>query len=123
MLATSGSTVGLYIGLGIFAYVLSVLAFAGIFKKAGQPIWGAFIPIVNEYFLIKTVGRPGWWIILLFIPCVSFIVGLVILWDLAKVFGHGVGMFVLLIIFSLLTMLYLGFGSSQYQGPQARAAY
>jgi hypothetical protein len=119
MLADSSASVGLYFGLGIFAYVLYALAFAGIFKKADQPIWAAFIPIVNLYFVLKVVGRPGWWIILYFIPCIGLIIGLVVLWDLAKSFGHGVGVFILLIIFSFLTLLYLGFGQSQYRGPAA----
>jgi len=119
MLADSSSAVGLYFGLGIFVYILYALAFAGVFKKADQPIWAAFVPIVNLYFLIKTVGRPGWWIILYLIPFVGFIIALIVLWDLSKSFGHGAGMFILLIIFSFLTLLYLGFGQSQYQGPAA----
>jgi hypothetical protein len=122
MLADS-SSVGLYFGLGIFAYILSVIGLAGIFKKSGQPVWAAFIPIVNEYFLLKTVGRPGWWLlILLFVPCLNIIFGLIVLYDLSKSFGHGIGMFILLIIFSLLTLIYLGFSQDQYQGPAAARA-
>ena len=108
-----------FFGAFFISYLLGALAFAGIFKKADQPIWGAFVPIVQWYFLLKTVGRPGWWLILFFIPCVNIVISIIVFYDLAQSFGHGIGMTILLIIFSFFTMLYLGFGQSQYRGPIA----
>jgi hypothetical protein len=91
--ASSGSTVGISVGFAVLAYILFAFAFVGIFKKANQPVWGAFVPIVNWYFLLKTVGRPGWWLILFFIPCLGFIIYLIVLYDLSTSFGHGLGFF------------------------------
>jgi hypothetical protein len=114
---SSGVNVGLIIGIYVVVYLLSAFAFYGIFKKAGQPVWGAFVPIVNIYFLLKTVGRPGWWLILFLIPCVSFVIWIVIAYDLARSFGHGVGMTLGLIFLSLIFLYVIGYGSSPYAGP------
>ncbi len=119
MLADNGGTAFVLVGGFIFVYLLYALAFAGIFKKADQPIWAAFVPIVNLYFLLKTVGRPGWWLVLLLIPFVNFVVAIIVMYDLAQSFGHGLGVTVLLVLFSFFTMLWLGFGQSQYRGPAA----
>ena len=119
MLADNGASTAFILSAAVFAYFLNALAFAGIFKKADQPIWAAFVPIVNLYFLLKTVGRPGWWLILWFIPCVNFVIAIIVMYDLAQSFGHAIGVTVLLILFSFFTMLWLGFGQSQYRGPAA----
>jgi len=110
---------GLFIGIYVVVYLITAFAFYGIFKKAGQPVWGAFVPIVNIYFLLKTVGRPGWWLILFLIPCVSFVIWIVIAYDLARSFGHGIGMTLGLIFLSLIFLYVIGYGSSPYAGPMA----
>lgn len=99
-----------------------VLIIAGMWKvytKAGQPGWGAIIPIYNTYLLLKIGGRPWWWLLLLLIPIVSFVIFLIVSLDVAKSFGKGalfgVGLFFLAPIFYCI----LGFGSAQYQGPAA----
>jgi hypothetical protein len=48
----------------VVVYLVGLLPLMGVFGKAGQPGWAAFIPIYNLYVLRKTVGRPGWWVIL-----------------------------------------------------------
>src|SRR5262245_2950288 len=76
----------------IVAYVIFALPLFFVFKKAGSDMaWGAFIPIFNIYVLLKVVGRPGWWLILFFIPIVSFIILIIVWFDLSKSFGHGGG--------------------------------
>lgn len=101
---------------------LLVLIIAGMWKmyvKAGQPGWGAIIPIYNTYLLLKIAGRPWWWLLLFLIPIISIIFFLIVCLDLAKSFGRsalfGVGLFFLAPIFFCI----LGFGSAQYQGPAA----
>ena len=49
------------------------------------------------------------------IPFVNFVVWIIIMLDLAKAFGHGVGMALLLIFLTPIGYLVLGFGGSQYQ--------
>jgi uncharacterized membrane protein YhaH (DUF805 family) len=69
--------------------------------------------------LLKIVGRPGWWLILLLIPLVNFIVAIVIHVDLAKSFGKGVGFGLGLTFLGIIFYPLLGFGDAQYQGPSA----
>jgi len=99
--------------------ILMIAACWKIFTKAGQPGWAAIIPIYNWYILCKIVGRPGWWVILLFIPFVNFIIGIILCIDLAKSFGKGVGFGIGLILLGIIFFPILGFGSAQYQGPAA----
>ncbi len=90
-----------------------------MFTKAGQPGWGAIVPIYNAYLLCKIAGRPGWWILLFLIPIVSLIVAIILMLDLAKSFGKGTAFAIGLILLSPIFMCILGFGSAQYQGPAA----
>ena len=99
--------------------ILMIAACWKIFSKAGQPGWAAIIPIYNWYILCRIVGRPGWWVILLFIPFVNFIIGIILCIDLAKSFGKGVGFGIGLILLGIIFFPILGFGSAQYQGPAA----
>ena len=99
--------------------ILMIVGVWKIFTKAGQPGWASIIPIYNWYVWCKIVGRPGWWVLLLFIPFVNFIVGIVLCIDLAKSFGKGVGFGIGLVLLPLIFCPILGFGSAQYQGPAA----
>jgi hypothetical protein len=102
--------------------ILMIAACWKIFTKAGQPGWAAIIPIYNWYILCKIVGRPGWWVILFFIPFINFIIGIIVCIDLAKSFGKGVGFAIGLILLGVIFFPILGFGSAQYQGPAAGGA-
>jgi len=105
---------GIY-GVGLLFALLYIAGMWAMFSKAGRPGWAAIIPIYNMYVLIKVAGRPGWWLILLFIPFVNFVMALVILWDVAKAFGHGFLMWLGLLFLGFIFFPVLGFGGSQYQ--------
>ena len=113
----AGSPAGLIVGLLIA--VIMIAAMWKIFTKAGQPGWTCLIPIYNIYILCKIVGRPGWWVILMFIPFVNFIIGIILCIDLAKSFAKGVGFGLGLVFLSFIFYPILGFGSAQYQGPSS----
>ena len=103
-----------------FAFViLMVAALWKVFTKAGQPGWAAIVPILNTYFLCKIAGRPGWWVILMFIPFVNLIIWIILCIDVAKSFGKGAGFGIGLLLLPFIFFLVLGFGSAQYQGPSA----
>jgi hypothetical protein len=106
----------------IVFYVVYSLAFYGIFKKAGQEAWAAFVPIYNIYVLMKVVGRPGWWLLLYFIPIVNIVILIIVMIDLAKSFGKGGGYAVGLIFLFWIFGMILGFGSASYMGPAAGGA-
>ena len=99
-----------------------VLVIAGLWKvftKAGQPGWAAIVPIYNIYVMCKIAGRPGWWLVLLFIPVVNLIVSAIVSVDTAKAFGKGTGFGIGLWLLGVIFYPILGFGSAQYQGPAA----
>ncbi len=101
---------------------LIVVIVAGLWKtfdKAGQPGWAAIIPIFNIYVMCKVAGRPGWWVILFFIPIVSLVISIIVALDIAKSFGKGIGFALGLIFLAPIFYCILGFGSAQYQGPAA----
>jgi hypothetical protein len=96
--------------------ILLIAAMWKVFSKAGQPGWAAIIPIYNIYVLCKVAGRPGWWLLLMFIPLVNLIIAIILNIDIAKNFGKGVGFGIGLIILPFIFYPILGFGSAQYQG-------
>jgi len=116
-------------GVAVFGLIIMliylaiiVLVIAGMWKmfiKAGQPGWGALIPIYNLYLILKITGRPGWWLILYFIPIANLIATIIVANDLAKSFGKGIGFAVGLFFLGFIFIPILGFGSAEYQGPAA----
>jgi hypothetical protein len=105
------------------AWVVLYLA-AGwiVFTKAGQAGWKSLIPIYNWYVLMKIVGRPGWWWVLLLIPIVNIVIWIIVSVDLAKSFGRGIGFAIGLILLAPIFYLILAFGPATYQGPAALTA-
>ena len=111
---------------GFIGLVFAVLIIVGVWKvftKAGKPGWASIIPLYNIYVLLEIVGRPGWWLLLFFIPFVNIIIAIIVNIDLAKSFGKSVLVWgvLLLTIFSAIGYILLGFDSSRYQGPAAKA--
>jgi hypothetical protein len=107
-----------FMGLVWFAvFVLMIVAMWMLFKKAGEPGWYSIIPIWSTLVLLKIVGRPMWWFLLFFIPIVNFVIWIIVLLDLSKSFGHGLGFTLGLIFFPYIFMMILGLGSARYIGP------
>ncbi len=121
---------GIPAAAGIFSgvFVLVWLAFlvfviAGMWKtfvKAGQPGWAAIIPIYNLVVLVQIVGRPLWWVIMMLIPCVNIIFFIILMNDLSKSFGQGLGFTIGLIVLSFIFIPILGFGGARYVGPAVK---
>lgn len=123
---TSSLTSGDLAGLGFYMVFVLVLVVAmivamwRIFQKAGKPGWAALVPIYNSYVLLEIVGRPGWWLLLMFIPFANFVVTVIVALDLAKAFGKSQTFGIVgLILFSFVGYLILGFGKDQYLGATA----
>ena len=104
---------------GIF-FLIVVVGLWKVFTKADEPGWAAIIPIYNLYVMTKIIGRPWWWLILLFIPFVGFVVHFIMAIDMAKSFGKDTAYGIILLgIFNVIGYLILGFGDAEYQGPAA----
>ena len=97
--------------------VIEIVALWKIFEKAGQAGWKAIIPIYNGYILLKIVGKPGWWLILFFIPIVNLVF---VIWTynmLSKSFGKDEAFTVGLILLGIVFLPILAFGNAKYSGP------
>ncbi len=115
-----------FMGVWMFVYfvllIVVIIAYWKIFTKAGEEGWKCIIPIYNIIILLKIVGRPWWWLLLMLIPFVNFIILIIVMNDLSKSFGHGLGFTLGLIFLSFIFYLILGFGGSKYVGPGGVAA-
>ena len=101
------------------AFALTVAVIAGLWKtfvKAGQPGWGIFIPIYNAYLLTQIARKPGWWVLLMFVPIVNLVINAIVSIGVAENFGKsarfGFGLFFLPFLFYPI----LGFGDAAYTG-------
>jgi len=81
----------MYVLFQIGVMILMVVAMWRVFNKADQPGWASLIPIYNFYVLLKIGGKPGWWLILMFIPIVNFFVVIATMIGVANRFGKGTG--------------------------------
>jgi hypothetical protein len=107
---------GVWVFYGILLLIV-IIAWWKIFEKAGQPGWKALIPIYNAYILLKIVGKPGWWLILFFIPLVNAVF---LIWTynmLSKSFGKDEAFTVGLVLLSFVFFPILAFGDAKYLGP------
>ena len=96
-------------------WIVTIVWLWKIFEKAGKPGWGALIPIYNLILWLEIVRRPGWWIILIVIvPFANIICSIIVIFDLAKSFGKGVGYGFGLLFLPLIFFPMLGFSDAEY---------
>jgi len=103
-------------------FILAVIVFMiaamwKIFVKAGQEGWAAIVPVYNTYILLKIVGKPWWWLLLMLIPIVNIVY---LVWTynmLSKSFGKDEGYTAGLVLAGIVFFPMLGFGSAKYLGP------
>lgn len=130
----------MYVLILIVWYLILVIASWKIFTKAGEGGWKAIIPVYNTYITFKISWNVRmFWIMLIgliagtFMGCadqpaiaaighvITFACGIINLTDLymlARSFGHGIGYTLGLIFLNPIFTLILGFGVSEYEGPQ-----
>ena len=113
--ATAGAVAGGFMFVYFAILILMVITMWKIFSKAGEPGWAAIIPIYNVYVLLKIAGKPGWWLLLFFIPVVSLVIAIIVLLGLSERFGKGGGFAAGLILLPIVFFPILAFGSATYQ--------
>ncbi len=106
---------GITLIVNIAIALLMVISIWKVFIKAGQPGWAAIVPIYNMYVLLKIAGKPGWWILLLFVPVVNLVISIIALFGLAENFGKGAGFAIGLLFLPIIFYPILAFGSATYQ--------
>lgn len=112
--AAGGAWATVVLVLGLAWVVLVLVAGWKMYVKASQPGWVAIIPFLNVFGLLKIVHRPLWWFLLFLVPFVNIVVGVIVLVDLAKAFGRGLGTALLLVFLTPIGFLLLGFGDDDY---------
>jgi hypothetical protein len=100
----------------VFAIVISMIAGMWMtFTKAGEPGWGVLIPIYNVYIMTQIAKRPGWWVLLMFIPFVNLIIQIIVHIGIAENFGKSAGFGIGLLFLPFIFYPMLGFGDAVYQ--------
>lgn len=110
----------------IITYILVVLILViaqwRIFEKAGQPGWACIIPIYSTLVLLRIIGKPTWWLLMMLIPFVNIVYAIWSVNLLSKSFGKSEGYTVGMIFLPFIFYPMLGFGSAEYQGAQSSEA-
>jgi hypothetical protein len=109
---------GSFIGV-LFALVTCIILIAAmwkIFVKAGKPGWAVFVPFYGNYCQFNITFGCGWLFLLMFVPCVNFVIMIMLYFKLAKVFGKGVGFGFGLLFLPFIFLPILGFGDDRYIG-------
>lgn len=100
--------------LPLVLLVFMIVVWWKVMAKAGLPGWGIFIPIYNIYLMCKLAGKPGWWLLLMFVPVVNLIVSILVNVGVAQRFGKGTGFAVGLIFLPIIFFPILAFGDAEY---------
>ncbi len=98
-------------------FILTIVSMWKVFEKAGQPGWASIVPIYNLYIMCKMVNKPGWWVVLLFIPIANIVFGIMLLHAISLAFGKGVGFTVGLVLLSIVFFPILAFSDATYTKP------
>jgi hypothetical protein len=88
-----------------------------IFTKAGKPGWAALVPFYNTLVTLEFLGRPWWFLLLMFVPIANVVIEIIIIFDYAKSFGKSTAFGFGLLFLSIVFIPILAFGSSRYIGP------
>ena len=101
----------------IICFVIVIFEIAAIwrlYEKADQAGWAAFVPIYDLYILLEIADKPGWWLLLFFIPGVSFVVNCLVFIAIAQNFNKGIGFGLGLIFLPFIFIPIIAFGDAQY---------
>lgn len=74
----------------VFFLLVQIIHFLGtwkIYEAAGRKRWEAAVPVYNAIVLMKIIGRPTWWTVLLFIPIINLNMLPVIWVETLRTFG------------------------------------
>ena len=101
---------------GLAVTVFYVYCMWRIFAKAGKPGWASLIPVYNTLVQLQVIQRPWWWLLLMLVPGVNFVIAVVIVFDLAKVFGKENGFAIGLLFLAPIFIPIMALGDAEYVG-------
>ncbi|QSW87591.1 MULTISPECIES: signal peptidase I [Flavobacterium] len=116
----------------VFFLAVQVIHFLGtwkLYQAAGRKSWEAAIPVYNAIVLMKIIGRPTWWTLLLFIPIINLIMFPVVWVETLRTFGKKSTLDTILGIFTLGFYIYyvnytqkLEYNANRELKPENKAA-
>ncbi|QIH39627.1 signal peptidase I [Flavobacterium sp. Sr18] len=116
----------------VFFLLVQIVHFLGtwkLYEAAGRKKWEAAVPVYNAIVLMKIIGRPSWWTILLFMPIINLIIFPVVWVETLRSFGKRSGLDTFLVLLTLGLYLYyinytqkLNYISDRSLSPQNKAA-
>ena len=69
--------------LGTYVYMaLTLQVIAG--KTGTSDAWMAWVPVLNVYLMCRIAGKPGWWVVLFFIPFVNIVMTVLVWMGIAE---------------------------------------
>lgn len=76
---------GIFWLIWVLTYVYMALTLQFIATKTGTPdAWMAWVPILNVFLMCKIAGKPGWWVVLFFIPFVNLVMTVLVWMGIAE---------------------------------------
>lgn len=109
----------------IFWIIVAIIAGAAAFgryklyEKAGKPAWAAFVPGYNQFIKLQIIGKPIWWLILLYLPVIGVLVWVAMAIEFAKAYGkHKLAEHAAALILPFYYLPKIGMeGDTRYVGP------
>ncbi len=98
--------------LTVLAYIYFAFCLQTIANKTNtENAWLAWIPIANIYLMTQVAGKPGWWLLLMFIPLVNIIIAVILWMEIAKALNkpEWLGVAIILPVINIIVVGYLAF--------------
>ncbi len=96
--------------------IFQLAALWKVFVKSGRPGWASIIPFYNIYVFLQIGGKPGWWLLLVFVPLVQIVFCILANVGVANNFGKGTGFAIGLTFLPIIFLPILAFSNAQYTG-------
>ena len=118
----SGGAIAAIVVVGLVIGIVHIAGFWKTLEKGGESgAWSllSLVPCLSPIAFLpmtKLIGRPNWWVVLLYVPLVNIVVLAILSIDIAKAYGKGTGYGVGLWLLPFIFYPMLGFGSAQYRG-------
>lgn len=92
------------------SYIYTAIAFQIIARKTGtENGWLAWVPIANLYLYCRIADRPGWWLLLFFVPFVQIIIGIMVCMGIARARNKPSWLGILLALVPGINLIVLGY--------------
>lgn len=121
LLAIGSAFVVYLVGVGVALF--GIVSLWRILEKGGRRGWPALVPLYGAIELLRLLGRPAWWIVLLLIPVVNLVAFTLVCLSLARSFGKGGGFVLGLVLLHVVYLTILAFGPDSYRAPRDESGH